>query len=52
MLMIMILILNMILNINLPKKNLEGDYECPDEYTELGQRGYTPEELIKTLEQL
>ena len=29
---------------------LEGDYECPDEYTEIGQRGYTPEELIKTLE--
>lgn len=29
---------------------LEGEYECPDEYAELGQRGYTPEELIKTLE--
>lgn len=29
---------------------LEGDYECPDEFTEIGQRGYTPEELIKTLE--
>ena len=29
---------------------LEGEYECPDEYTEKGQRGYTPEELIKTLE--
>ena len=29
---------------------LEGDYECPDEFTDVGQRGYTPEELIKTLE--
>jgi len=29
---------------------LEGDYECPNEYAELGQRGYTPEELIQTLE--
>lgn len=29
---------------------LEGDYECPDEYSKLGQRGYTPEELIATLE--
>lgn len=32
------------------EEELEGEYECPDEYSELGQRGYTPEELIKTLE--
>ncbi len=32
------------------EEELEGEYECPDEYSELGQRGYTPEELIQTLE--
>jgi hypothetical protein len=32
------------------EEELEGPYECPDEYAKLGQRGYTPEELIATLE--
>jgi hypothetical protein len=32
------------------EEELEGEYECPDEFTNIAERGYTPEELIKTLE--
>jgi len=32
------------------EEELEGEYECPDEFTNVAERGYTPEELIKTLE--
>ena len=34
------------------EEELEGQYECecPDEFTNVAERGYTPEELIKTLE--
>lgn len=33
------------------EEELVGEYECPDEFTTVAERGYTPEELIKTLEE-
>ena len=33
------------------EEELVGEYECPDEFTNVAERGYTPEELIKTLEE-